>query len=162
MKTILFIRHAKSSWDDPTVTDFDRTLNDRGKKNAPEMAERMLKKGVKLDLLVSSPAKRAKQTARAFASVLDVEDIVYKEELYLPDPSAFTKVIQTLPSKYRHIAIFSHNPGITEYVNRLGNNRIDNMPTASIFAVKVDCENWSDFEPGKAEFWFFDYPKSNQ
>lgn len=162
MKTILFIRHAKSSWDDPSISDIDRTLNERGKKNAPEMAERLLKKGVKLDLLVSSPAKRARQTAKAFASVLDVKDIVYKDELYLPDPSAFTKVIQSLPADYKHVAIFSHNPGITEYVNRFGNNRVDNMPTAAIFAVKVDCEEWSAFDPEKADFWFFDYPKSNQ
>ena len=160
MKTILLIRHAKSSWDDPSMTDFDRPLNERGKKNAPEMAIRLHDKGIRLDMLVSSPAKRAKQTAKAFQKILGIDKLEFVDELYLASPSAFAKVVASLPSKANAVAIFSHNPGITEFANSLSATRIDDMPTASIFAVNADVADWADFS-AHSKFWFFDYPKAN-
>jgi len=160
MKTVLLIRHAKSSWDDSSVSDFDRPLNERGKKNAPEMAVRLHDKGIKPDMLVSSPAKRAKQTAKAFQKILDIQDLEFVDELYLPSPEAFAKVISSLPAKVSTVAIFSHNPGITEFANSLSTTRIDNMPTSSVFAVKADVKTWSDFTTQHTRFWFFDYPKA--
>jgi phosphohistidine phosphatase len=161
MKSILLIRHAKSSWDDPAMDDFDRPLNERGKKNAPEMAVRLHDRGIRLDMLVSSPAKRAKQTAKAFQKILEVEKLEFVEELYLPVPSAFGKVIASLPVLVNSVALFSHNPGITEFANLLSTTRIDNMPTASVFAVNADIKDWKDFTIQHTKFWFFDYPKAN-
>jgi phosphohistidine phosphatase len=160
MKSILLIRHAKSSWDDPSMTDFDRPLNERGKKNAPEMAVRLHDRGIRLDMLVSSPAKRAKQTAKAFQKILAIDKLDFVDELYLAAPSNFAKVIAALPPKMNSIAIFSHNPGITEFANSLTATRIDNMPTASIFAVNADVADWAEFSL-HTKFWFFDYPKAN-
>ncbi len=161
MKTLLLIRHAKSSWDSPGLSDFDRPLNERGKKDAPEMAERLKDKKIAIDHFISSPAKRARRTARAFAEVYDVkkDKIEMVEELYMADTSAFLKTVQSADDKHDTIALFSHNPGITEFANSLSSVTTDNMPTCSIFAVQADIKSWKDFEAAVKKFLFFDYPK---
>src|SRR5688572_17291904 len=143
MKTLLLVRHAKSSWDDITMQDYDRPLNDRGKKDAPEMAARIREKPVEIDLFVSSPAKRAKRTARYFAEEFKTgkDDIIYIEELYGADPAAFEKAVSALPDKHNTVAIFSHNPGITEYANSLTNVKVDDMPTCAVFGVSADTDS---------------------
>lgn len=162
MKTLLLIRHAKSDWNDPSLPDFDRPLNERGKRDAPAMGQRLLDKEVKIDAFISSPAKRARKTAELIAGEYDVkkDKIILVEELYHAEPSAFMDVISKMDDDYKHIAIFSHNPGITEFANQLADVRIDNMPTCSIFAIKIDSKHWKDFSEADKHFWFFDYPKS--
>jgi phosphohistidine phosphatase len=162
MKTVLLIRHAKSSWGDFTLPDFERPLNERGKHDAPMMAKRLLEKGVKIDALVSSPAKRAKKTAQAFAEVLgkDKNHILYREELYMAEVDTFYKVISQLDESINKVAVFSHNPGITAFANMLQVAEIDEMPTCSIFAITTSAEKWSEFRKAKKEFWFFDFPKN--
>lgn len=162
MKTILLIRHAKSSWENFTVSDEERPLNERGKKNAPEMARRLLKKKILIDAFISSPAKRAHTTARYFAEVYGVpkDNIILVPELYMAGTEAFTNTIRNAPSKAGTIALFSHNNGITEFANRLTAARIDDMPTCAVFAVKCNIDHWQEFTAGNNEFYFFDYPKS--
>ena len=162
MKTIILIRHAKSSWDDFSLKDEDRPLNDRGKKNAPDMAKRLRKKDVPIDVILTSPAKRARSTAEFFAKEYDIakKKIIEVPELYMASVDAFTRTIRSAPDKADSIAIFSHNEGITEFANSLTETKIDNMPTCSVYAVKVDIERWEEFQPGEAKFYFFDYPKS--
>lgn len=161
MKNLLIIRHAKSSWDLLTQHDFDRPLNDRGKRDAPIMAKRLLKRDVKIDAFVSSPANRALTTATYFAEAYEkkLKHITQIEILYHAEVSVFYKVVEELDDDKKTVAIFSHNPGITEFVNTLTNTRIDNMPTCGIFAVKADIKTWKDFSSAEKEFWFFDYPK---
>lgn len=163
MKTILLVRHAKSSWENFSVSDEERPLNERGKKNAPEMAKRLLKKNIKIDAFISSPAKRAKTTAEYFAEEYGVsrKKIILIPELYMATASAFINAIQNAPPEANTIAIFSHNNGITDFANMLSEARIDNMPTCSVFAVTADVPDWQSFEPGKTSFYFFDYPKKN-
>jgi len=163
MKTLILVRHAKSSWGDFTLPDFDRPLNERGKHDAPMMAKRLLEKGVKIDALVSSPAKRAKRTAQAFADVLGInkDQIIFREKLYLAGVEEFFNVIDQLDESIKNAAIFSHNPGITVFANMLQVAVIDEMPTCSIFAITTSAEKWSDFRKAKKEFWFFDFPKNN-
>lgn len=161
MKTLLLVRHAKSSWDNVAQPDFDRPLNERGKKDAPEMAERIKEKGISPDLLVSSPAKRAKKTARIFAEVFGIDKDAVKlvDELYNPSKAAFVAAISDLPEEHKTVLLFSHNPDITEYANSLTNVRIDDMPTCAVFAVS--CEGaWKNFETETKKFLFFDYPKN--
>jgi len=162
MKTLLLVRHAKSDWDDPSLNDIDRPLNDRGKKDAPEMAKRLRGKNIKIDAFISSPAKRAKKTASIFAKEYDAKKkrLIFFEDLYLAEENAFFNVIQKTDDKFDSIAIFSHNPGITDFANLLTNTRIDNIPTCGVFAVSVDTEHWSDFTEAKKDFLFFDFPKS--
>jgi phosphohistidine phosphatase len=163
LKTIILVRHAKSSWDDFSLKDEDRPLTDRGKKNAPDMAKRLLKKKVPIDAILSSPAERAKSTAEYFAREYDIskKKIILIPELYMANNDAFVRTIRNAPEKANSIALFSHNDGITHFANSLSEAKVDNMPTCSVFAVKVDIKSWDEFVPGKTEFYFFDYPKSS-
>jgi len=162
MKQLILVRHAKSDWGNPGLDDIDRPLNERGKKDAPAMALRLLDKKVKIDKIVSSPAKRAAKTARFFAEAYDIkkQDILYLPELYLASPAVFMKVITGLNTNADSVALFSHNDGITAFANQLTNTRIDNIPTCGVFAVKADCSEWSGFATAEKTFWFFDYPKA--
>ena len=162
-KTLLIIRHAKSSWEIGTLTDFERPLNDRGKKDAPVMAQRLKDKNIFIDAFVSSPAKRAKKTAELFAEVYNCknDDIIFISKLYQAGTDTFFEVIESLDDAFNTVAIFSHNPGITAFVNMLAATpMIDNMPTCGIFAVKLNSPQWTGFRKAKKEFLFFDYPKN--
>jgi phosphohistidine phosphatase len=162
MKSVIIVRHAKSSWDSAVISDFDRPLNDRGKEDGPKMAKRLLDKKISIDAFISSPAKRAKRTATYFATEYGVkkEDLILVPELYHPAPEAFFEAIAKAPPTAKTIALFSHNPGITDFVNMLTEVRIDNMPTCAVFAIKTDITAWPDFEKAPKQFWFFDFPKS--
>jgi len=162
MKTLLLVRHAKSDWGNPALEDIERPLNERGKKDAPAMAKRMLDKKIKIDAIISSPAKRAAKTARAFAEVYELKKnrLQFNEELYMAASDAFTTVIENANDKFESIAVFSHNPGITGFANELTNARIDNIPTCGVFAIKINTDTWKDFRNAPKEFWFFDYPKA--
>ena len=162
LKTLLVIRHAKS---DQSFfgNDFERPLNERGKKDAPEMAKRIMDKAVSIDAFVSSPAKRAKKTAELFCETFQqkTEDIVFISALYHAPAREFYEVIKSLDDKFDTVAIFAHNPGISYFVNDLINDvRVDNMPTCAVFTVQMNITQWKDFAKAKKEFLFFDYPKN--
>ena len=161
MKQLLIIRHAKSSWAIAGQDDFERPLNDRGHRDAPMMAERLLDKKVDIDAFISSPANRALTTAGYFAKAYGVQkkEVLLFKELYHAATSTFYEVIGKTANDANTVAVFSHNPGITSFVNELTLTKIDNMPTCAVFAVKADCKNWQDFRTAKKNFWFFDYPK---
>ena len=164
MKTLLLVRHAKSSWDDIALSDFERPLNERGKNDAPKMGKRLRKKDVKIDAFISSPAKRAKKTAEYFIKEFDREanEIILVSALYDAGTNNFSDTIKDIDDKYKSAVIFSHNPGITDFANQLIDKaNIDNMPTCSVFAVKADVEKWKDFSKAKKEFLFFEYPKKD-
>lgn len=161
-KILLIVRHAKSSWDVGSLNDFERPLNDRGKKDAPMMAKRLIDEKIPIDAFVSSPAKRAKKTAELFCETYGkTEDaIVYVSMLYNATADDFYEVVQQLDDTFLTVAVFSHNPGITEFVNTLTDaENIDNMPTCGVYAIKVQLNKWADFKKAKKEFLFFDYPK---
>lgn len=162
MKSLLLIRHAKSSWD-LDLDDFDRPLNDRGRKDAPEMAMRLLKKDININCFVSSPAKRALATANFFAEAFDKnqQDILNDPSLYEPTIEAFYNAIENLGNSFDIVAVFSHNPTITDFANQLTFKRVDEIPTCAVFAVKADMKNWEEFRSAQKEFWFFDYPKAD-
>jgi phosphohistidine phosphatase len=162
MKTLILVRHAKSSWDANGQKDFDRTLNDRGKKDAPEMAQRLKEKGLKIDLFVSSPAKRAHKTAKYFAEAFkaDKDEIVLVDALYEAPMETFYNVVAGLHNKYDIVALFAHNPGITAFVNMLTEVHTDNMPTCGMFAVQADTDDWKTFKESSKKFLFYDYPKN--
>jgi len=164
MKTLIIIRHAKSSWANIGQDDAERPLIERGKKDAPEMAKRLKDRGLKIDLFASSPAKRAKKTANYFAEEFDIkkDDILIVDDLYGAGVNNFYNVVQSLKNKYDTVAIFSHNPGITEFVNTLTNENVDNMPTCAVFAVSIHTDKWTSIKESSTAFLFFDYPKSKQ
>jgi len=161
-KTLLVIRHAKSSWDIGTLNDFERPLNERGKRDAPEMAKRLKEKNILIDAFVSSPAKRAKKTAEYFIQEYGrkKEDVILISKLYHAPAMVFFEVATSLQENLKTVAVFSHNPGITDFVNQLTETvRLDNMPTCGIFAVQFGG-SWKDFNKATKKFLFFDYPKN--
>jgi phosphohistidine phosphatase len=162
MKQIFLIRHAKSSWNDSSVRDIDRPLNDRGREDAPDMARRLKKRDIKIDRLVSSPAKRAKQTAKLFAEELgiDKDDVLIVPDLYEANENDFLRTILGLKDKWNSVAIFSHNPGILAFAGALTTTELTDMPTCAIFGARVDTEEWKEFPSARKEFLFFDYPKA--
>ena len=164
MKSLIIVRHAKSSWDIAGQDDFDRHLNARGKKDAPEMARRLLARNVKADVFISSPAARAKETAAFFAEAYGAgpRQVKYVPALYLAAAEAFMPVIESTDDAFGTAAIFSHNPGITGFVNTLTTVKIDDMPTCAVFAVHCPVTSWKDFGKSEKAFWFFDYPKLQQ
>ncbi len=109
------------------------------------MAKRLLKKKIRIDTFISSPAKRARTTAEYFAKEYGVnkKEIIIVPELYMANFDAFIRTIRNAPSSANSIAIFSHNNGITEFANVLSSARIDNMPTCSVFAVTAEIVDWT-------------------
>lgn len=162
MKTLIIVRHAKSDWKDASLEDRERPLNDRGKRDAPLMAKRLRDKGQTIDLFLSSSAKRAKKTAAYFAEEYGKakEAVVIAPDLYEPGVPSFNKTIAGLNNQYNTVALFSHNPGITDFVNTLTNTHIDNMPTCAVFAVMATTDNWAGFKESEKSLLFFDYPKN--
>jgi phosphohistidine phosphatase len=162
MKHLLLIRHAKSSWADAGMDDFDRPLNERGKTDAPGMAKRLLAKDVQIDLFICSTAKRAQRTCKLIMDELGIgnDHLLLIPQLYLAPPEIFEQCISKVDNKYKTIAIIAHNPGITDFANRLTPVKIDDMPTCAVYAAKIDTNDWKKFFSSKKEFWFFDYPKN--
>ena len=164
MKTILCVRHAKSGWDDPSLSDIERKLTHRGKSDAKLMAKRLQERSIEIDAFVSSTAKRAKKTAKIFMKEFekDKKKLQLTASLYEASVKDFYDVIESLDDKDKTVALFSHNPGITDFVNSLDCTPVYDMPTCSVFAVKAKTKNWKDFRAAEKEFLFFDYPKNEE
>ncbi|MEJ7694686.1 histidine phosphatase family protein, partial [Daejeonella sp.] len=154
-RQLLLVRHAKSDWDNIKLSDFDRPLNSRGEKNAPEMAKRLLKKGMKPNQIVSSPAVRAITTARYFAKELGLEtDIVKESEIYEALTSTLMDVINNLDNDYSFTALFGHNPGITSVVSNLCNKDLHNIPTCGMVLIEFPFDDWAMVSAGTGELIF--------
>jgi len=161
MKTVYFVRHAKSSWEDHTLRDKDRPLNKRGKRDAPFMANLMKEKGIQVDAIVSSPANRAFTTACHFAAALGIElEAIHKEEnIYEAYDTEVLDIIKKLPNKYQTIFVFGHNPGFTSLANLFTTDYINNVPTCGIVHVAAAVEDWKDFGETTGKLVAFHYPK---
>jgi phosphohistidine phosphatase len=164
MKYLLLMRHAKSAWDIPGQSDFDRTLNERGKKDAPEMGKRIRKKEFTPQLIVSSPAKRALKTAREVAKELDYDEknIQQETEIYEADIDDLMHVIRSFDDTADHVLMVGHNPSFTGMVGTLTNTFIENMPTAGIALIRFDIQSWKQVSKHTGTLEWFDYPKNGE
>lgn len=162
MKTLFVIRHAKSSWDDPSLAGFDRPLNKRGRKDAPDMGKRLRKKNVVPDLMVSSPAERAITTCYHIAREIGYPEhkITTDKNLYHAEDTQLLSIIQALDNQHNTVCIFGHNPGLTDFVNLLANAGIDNIPTCGVVCCSLAVQSWQEASAGNATVTFFDYPKN--
>ncbi len=163
MKTLFLIRHAKSSWANPDQSDFDRPLNERGRRDAPVMAQRLLEKNYNIDQILYSSSVRTTETMQVFRSILGLDNkkCIPFRELYHASAYQLKETISQINENCNGVVLIGHNPGITEFANTLTNVRTDNMPTCAIFAVQSIIVSWTEFENAKKEFLFFDYPKLN-
>ena len=164
MKTLLVIRHAKSSRNDPSLRDMDRPLAKRGKRDAPEMGKRLARHGVRPDRIVSSPAARAVATARLIARELDYpeKDIQVEEDLYAADAEDWIGVARRLDSRDDCVAMVGHNPAIDNLIAILAPQLGDHAPTCAAIEIVANIAKWSAFAPGKVEVVDFDYPKKSE
>jgi phosphohistidine phosphatase len=164
MKRLTLVRHAKSDWSLPGQNDWDRPLNRRGQRDAPEMARRLRSRRLKPDLVLSSPAVRALTTATVMARELKVPatQVLQDERLYLASPADLLAVIRELGGEAKHVMVFGHNPGLTECANQLSaGDRIDNVPTCGVFTAQFDITAWSELDWQGGRDAEFDYPKNH-
>jgi phosphohistidine phosphatase len=166
MKTVYLVRHAKSSWEEEGLSDFDRPLNSRGVRDAPRMGKRLKEKHILPDIILSSPANRAMSTCRAIASTLlySEDKIKPTKELYHADEADILAVIATVDDKCNSLMLFGHNPGLTDFANSLSekDNLIRNIPTCGVVCFTFAVDSWKRIVPGKGKFVFFDFPKSKR
>jgi phosphohistidine phosphatase len=160
MKTLYIIRHAKSDRDNTSYPDFERPLNNRGIKDAPEMGMRLFNAGLKPDHVISSPAKRAITTARIITSCLGITEIEQIPEMYHASDTQLLKIIRGLSDKYETAMLFGHNNGLTDFVNGLSNAGIANVPTCGIAGISFPAGSWQEIEFGKGKLFLFDFPKN--
>lgn len=163
MKYLTLIRHAKSDWSKDSLPDFDRPLNSRGKKAAPLMGRRLAERGTIPELLISSPAKRARKTAKLIARKLGIpkHEIVYRPEMYAAGEETLVDVVGTLPGHCNHAALVGHNPGISELASWLCPQAPGWMPTCAILTLVLDSVNWKDIKGDCGHIHYYDYPKKN-
>lgn len=161
MKTLILIRHAKSSWADPEQSDFDRPLNERGRRDAPVMAQRLLEKNYKIDAILYSSSVRTTETMHVFRGVLGIDIIkcLAINELYHAPLFQLQETVSLINNTCDTVILIGHNPGITAFANSFTKVQTDNLPTCAIFAVRADINAWEEFKNAKKEFLFFDYPK---
>lgn len=161
MKKLFVVRHAKSSWDFPDLDDHDRPLNQRGMKDAPKMGTRIAKKIVKIDLMITSTAKRAADTATIIADHLSFsKSHIIEEPLFYH--ASFRELLvnlQTIESNVMTLMIFGHNPGLTDFVNHLTGSDIYNIPTCGIAEITFDVTSWQQVRKGMGRLISLDYPK---
>ena len=162
MKTIILVRHAKSSWKDPSLDDFDRPLNKRGKRNAPFMGKKLKERQIMPDLILSSPAKRARKTAIAVAKAIGYpkKKIKYNDNMYHPSARYLLEMVRNQDDKNETIMLFGHNPDFNDFADiLLKHNPIYNIPTTGVYCIRFDVDSWKKLREGKGESVFFDYPK---
>ncbi len=144
MKTLLLLRHAKSSWKDENQADHDRPLNRRGKEDAPRMGRHIAAERLMPDLILSSTAKRARKTAAKVAEHCGYSGEVRKlNELYLAAPDVYIATLHALPDDVRRVLVVGHNPGMQMLVAVLSGANGD-FPTAALAQIELPIDAWSD------------------
>ena len=162
MMRITLVRHAKSSWKESGLRDFDRPLNSRGKKNALMMGIRLREADIVPDVIVSSPAKRAITTAKLIAKEIgfNKRDIVLIPEIYEANVDTLLAVIQSFEEGWEDVMLVGHNPGLTELAEVLSGNVFDNLVTCAVCGLDFLTNNWAAIGTLKGEIYYYDYPKS--
>jgi phosphohistidine phosphatase len=161
MRQLTLIRHAKSSWENPALSDFDRPLNKRGRKNAPLMGKILRKRGLVFQQIISSPALRAITTARLIAEELGFpeQDIAQRADLYDASLDALLDCVSSLDNRYSKIAMVAHNPGITALCNHLTGESITNLPTCAVATIEFELDDWRTVHEDVGRLTLYEYPR---
>ena len=142
MKTLLVLRHAKSSWNDPALDDHERPLNKRGRRDAPRMGELVREYGLIPDVVISSDAVRARLTAEAVAEAARYAgEILLDPRLYLACPADILSLLQRVREKAETVMIVGHNPGLEKLVEQLTGEWQD-LPTAALAQIALPIDQW--------------------
>lgn len=163
MKRLVLIRHAKSSWDDGAISDFDRPLNARGQHDAPRIGAWLREKGITPDLIYSSPAQRALSTARLIAheTGYSLADIITKDILYRFDNELLPIIecVKNSADSAQSIFLFGHNETFTYLANHFTQHRIDHVPTCGVVCFRFAVDTWHNFDKASAALDFVQFPK---
>jgi phosphohistidine phosphatase len=161
MRRITLLRHAKSDWNNPSLNDFDRPLNQRGERDTALIGQRLKNNGVRPSLILCSDAKRAITTARKIAQEIAYpgEFIQPVNELYLASPATIIEVLSREGEEYNNIMLIAHNPGLTDLANIICDTKTDNIPTCGVYAVDVDIDAWADLKNTQGTLNYFEHPK---
>ncbi|HLG17986.1 MAG TPA: histidine phosphatase family protein [Blastocatellia bacterium] len=160
MKTLLLLRHAKSSWDDPAIGDFDRPLAPRGVRDAPRIGKALKKRGPLPDLIISSPAARATQTIQAVVKSAGLEaEVQFDARIYAASCAELMRVIRQIPNSISCAMIVGHNPTFEDVVSRLAGSA-HAMPTAALACIELRADRWDDIEDGEGKLVWLLTPKS--
>lgn len=159
MKTLIIVRHGKSSWNQPAISDFDRPLNNRGFRDAPLIAARIHDHGVQQ--IYASPALRAKTTAILIAegAGLSESSIRYEKGIYAAGLAELFGVIMKMDDKYHTCMLVGHNPGVSNLAMELTKRDIGAMPTCSVAKISLDIDTWTDIKATRGELILYEYPK---
>ncbi len=165
MRILTLVRHAKSSRDYPELSDFERPLNPRGRKEAPLIAARLRKADIKPDLLISSPANRAMATARLFAEDLNMhlDEIVLNPHIYEASAWTLLHIVRSLSLEFDDVMLFGHNPGISNFARDLAKDcPFDEMPTGAAVRIELPARGWSLIQPGSGKVLRYETPKQGK
>ena len=160
MKKLYLIRHAKSSWKNLNLDDFDRPLSKRGKGDAPFMGKLLKKKNALPDLILSSPAKRAKATAKMIAKEIGygIEQIEFNSNIYGVYDTQLSAILNSVENKNDTVFFIGHNPGFNALASYFLDFK-DNIPTCGIVEIDFDTNSWQEISPDNAKLISFEYPK---
>lgn len=155
------VRHAKSSWNDPVLEDWQRPLNKRGLHDAPDMGKRLRARGVKPNLIVTSPAERARMTAYALADELGypVSEIIEDDALYFCGSDSMLDVVRQFDDSFSTVLCVSHNPDVTNFVCLLSDASIADMPTCAVAEIVFRTASWTAIDYGFGVLLELDFPK---
>jgi phosphohistidine phosphatase len=161
MKTLYLVRHAKSSWTDPDLSDLERPLNKRGLRDAPFMAKLLYGNETPVDKLISSPAKRALETANFFARQWKISgsDIVVDSKIYEATPSLLFEVVRGLSDEWDTVFLFGHNPTFTSFINLFAKEYLANLPTCGIACLTTEASSWADMREDNSTLSGLFYPR---
>jgi phosphohistidine phosphatase len=162
MKTLILVRHAKSSWNDQAQRDIDRPLNERGRHDAPLMADNLNKRGTHPQRILCSPALRTASTAEIFANRLSIpKELIHLErQIYLAGSGHLLQLIRHQDDNIDSVMLVGHNPALTDFFNDLCQQAtLDNMPTCCVAELSLPITQWCDLGNGQAELKYIDYPK---
>lgn len=164
MKYLSIVRHAKSSWKDPDLPDFERPLNKRGERDGPALGERLAARQARPDHIVSSPALRALRTARLVAASVgyDPGRVHTIEALYLASAAGLLQTIRQFDDAWERVMLFGHNPGLTDLVNLLADCGLENLPTCGVAELELGVSSWRETSPGGARLTELDFPKKGK
>ncbi|HEV7643395.1 MAG TPA: histidine phosphatase family protein [Pyrinomonadaceae bacterium] len=159
MKTLLLLRHAKSSWDDTSLSDFERPLNPRGKQTAPFIGELIAEKGWQPDLVLSSPAERAKQTALLAKEAGSLKaEIRFDEKIYEASQFQLLEVLKGISAPAGTVLLVGHNPGMEGLLGLL-TGEMQSIPTAALIRISLDIDSWDRIERDSGKLEEFIKPK---
>jgi phosphohistidine phosphatase len=163
MKKLYIARHAKSSWKNPDLSDFERPLNKRGKRNAPFMGELLKGMAIMPNLVVSSPAERAKTTAFTVSEIIgyNFDKVKFNESIYESGLFTLKEIVSNFSDEFESVMIFGHNPGFTSLNNFLSNKYIDNIPTSGIVCLELQIDSWKNLSEKCGKQVFYEYPKKH-